>query len=443
MAAAGCTSDPEAASQRESTARPSPSASKKAPTRKPTPRQLSVSDLLTATEATAPYGMGGSPSIIRTGNGTTMVIYEPTWPAQQTTYRIYDRHWKPRTPLLRVPVSLDITRTTANRFVGRASRTRKEGSSELRRWITVDPTGRVHQVSHQPKKDAPAVRPRPGDLHLEGDGYHHFAYRPSTDTVFRKPRFPWERPGSGWYFNDDGMICESGSGPLPSAELHISRDEGRTFTTVPVASAVPADSGPQLQACHLTKDRVIVETGGEYPRWLHTLDRTGRYLISSRPLGGLLDPYEWGPLPDGRLVTGTNRPGIMVATDPTNRLLDHRLTPASMNAMFDIVGDEFLVTGGGFVHVSRDAGHDLEEVRPADALASFRPCSLRATPPWAQRCGREPERPDRRRHRHDQVLPSLAELRPRGLARERRVVPQVHAGTRGGRATVLVGDGAG
>ena len=308
----------------------------------------------TASPATPPYGTNGAPSLIRTGNGTTMVIYEPTWPGQRTTYRLYDRRWRPRTPLLRVPVSLGVQRTTANRFIGRTLLVRKDGR-EVQNWVTVDQAGRLHEVSHQPTQTSRSAPARPGDLHLEGDGYDHFAYRPSTDTVFRKPRLPWEGSGFMWDVNGN-MICAMGSGRPANGVLHISRDEGRTFTDIPTGGILPADSGPRLQACHLTKDRVVVETGGEYPRWLHTLDRTGRYLLSSRPLGDLLDPYDWGYLPDGRLVAGTRLPGIMVATDSTNRLLDHRSTPVPMSAGFDVVGDQFLVVDSGFVHVSNDAG---------------------------------------------------------------------------------------
>lgn len=353
IGASGCTSDPEASTPDKSPRQSADPTVRPTPTSAPTPRPTRGPELLTATEATPPYGRFGAPSIFRTGNGTTMVIYEPTWPGQRTTYRLYDRRWRPRTPLLRLPMSLGIQRTTATDFIGSTSLSLKDGT-ELHNWVTVDSAGRVHEVAHQPRGNSPA-RPRPGDLHLEGDGYHRFAYRPSSDTVFRKPRQPWEGPGFSWYV-DRGMICAMGSGSPTDGVLHISLDEGRTFTDVATAGVLPADSGPRLQACHLTKDRVVVETGGEYPRWLHTLDRTGRYLLSSRPLGDLLDPYDWGQLPDGRLVVGTRLPGVMVATDSTNRLLDRRPTPAPMSAGFDIVDDEFVVLGGGFVHVSKDAG---------------------------------------------------------------------------------------
>jgi hypothetical protein len=354
MAAAGCSSDTDATPGPESTA-PSSTASEKDPAQGTTSRHSSVSDDLTASEATAPYGMIGSPSILRAGNGTTMLVYEPTWPAERTTYRLYDRNWEPRTPLLRVPVSLDVVRTTVNRFVGSAARTRQNGSGSMR-WITIDSGGQIHEVSGQPERGSRAARPRSGDVNLGGDHGGRFAYRPSTDTVFRTPRLPWESSRFVWRLTNDGMLCAVRSGPLTEGVARVSRDEGRTFFEVPIVDVLPVDSGPRLQYCNVTRGGVVIETGGESPRWLHHLDRTGRHLISSQPLGGPLDPYDWGHLPDGRLVTGTNRPGIMVATDPLNRSMDHRLTPAPMQVWLDIVGDEFLVIGGGFVHVSKDAG---------------------------------------------------------------------------------------
>lgn len=319
-------------------------------------------DPYAATEATPPYGMFGRPSVTRARDGTTLLGYEPT-PAGRTTYRLYDRHWRPLTTLLRVPVELRVERGTASGFVGRATRYRPNGSVELRDWVTIDRAGRLHEVSHQPEKGAPPGSLRPGDLHLNGDGLIRFAYRPFTDTVLRKPRLPWDGGGHSWYTDNYGMICAVRSAPLADGILHTSSDEGRTFTDISLAGILPPDSGPRVQACDTTTDRVIVTTGGEYPRWLHTLDRSRRQLLSSRPLGGQLNPYDWGTLGDGRLVTGTNRgPGVMVATDPTNRLLDYRPTPAPMSAWFDILGDQFVVVGrGGFVHVSTDAGLTWEK----------------------------------------------------------------------------------
>ena len=43
----------------------------------------------------------------------------------------------------------------------------------------------------------------------------------------------------------------------------------------------------------------------------------------------------------------------MIATDNTNRLMDHRPAPGGFLSILD---DELVVIGGGEAHVSKDAG---------------------------------------------------------------------------------------
>ena len=212
-------------------------------------------------------------------------------------------------------------------------------------------------MSHEPAKSTPSQPARPGDLHLQGHASGRFAYRPATDTVFRKTRFAWDGPRGTWYVDNSARICALGSRPAADGLLRASTDEGRTFTAVSLAGVLPADAGPRVHACDTTSQRVVVGTGGEEPLAVHTLDRAGTRLLSSQALGGQLDPYNWNTLPDGRLVTGTNRGrGVMVATDPTNQVMAYRPTPAPMVPWFDIVGDEFVLISRGYAHVSRDAG---------------------------------------------------------------------------------------
>jgi hypothetical protein len=75
----------------------------------------------------------------------------------------------------------------------------------------------------------------------------------------------------------------------------------------------------------------------------------------------MLDPYTWGALPDGRLVTGTSRPGLMVATDSTNTLMDYRPGPVPVGWGAQIVGSQLIVARGGSLHVSKDAGLTWQE----------------------------------------------------------------------------------
>jgi hypothetical protein len=368
MWATGCSGEREQSVEPGSaavSAQPSPEATR---TTKAHPADDFI-DPLTAAPATPPYGTGSVASIAHAGDGTNIVVFEPTWPSQRTSYRLYDRNWRPRTPVLRVPVSLEVQRGTARRFVGRASLTRQNGSAVIDEWVTINRQGHLQSVANPPGRAAATQSPRPADLYLQGyTPTRSFAYRPATDTILRVPRPAWltnrwtvyANPGLNFLSNPDGMICALRSGPVSDGALRVSTDEGRTFTDVPVSMVMAAASGPRLQACLTTAERIVVSTGGESPRWLHTLDRTGR-LISSQELGGMLDPYTWGALPDGRLVTGTSRPGLMVATDSTNTLMDYRPGPVPVGWGAQIVGSQLIVARGGSLHVSKDAGLTWQE----------------------------------------------------------------------------------
>jgi hypothetical protein len=328
----------------------------------PSTKPASLRDLLAAIPATPPHGSPGPPSLVRANDGTTIVAFEPGWPRERTTYRIYDRHWRPRTPLLRVDVSLHVSRSTATGFIAHASLSRRDGSSALREWVTIDRNGSIRPVSQHPNRSAAAQPLRPGDLHLESSGRTTLAYRTSNNTVLKANSPPWNTVGHTWYDNDEGHICAVRSAPLAEGTIHVSADEGRTFTDIAIADLVPEGSGPRLQACWASGDRILVETGGENPQWLHTLDKASQNVLSSRQLGDLLDPYTFDTLPDGRLVTGTNRAGLMVATDSTNQIMDYRPGPVSPNTFFQIVDNQLISASRGRVNFSTDAGLTWREV---------------------------------------------------------------------------------
>jgi hypothetical protein len=105
-----------------------------------------------------------------------------------------------------------------------------------------------------------------------------------------------------------------------------------------------------------------VETGGENPRWLHTLDQDDQTILSSLRVGDRLNPYMFDMLPDGRLVAGTNRPGLMVATDSTNQLMGYRPVPVPPSATFQTVDQEVISIAGRWAHVSADAGLTWREL---------------------------------------------------------------------------------
>jgi hypothetical protein len=330
------------------------------PTRQAEP---SNPELPAAMPATPPYAAPGTPSLIRAHDGSTLAVYEPAWPRERTTYRIYDRRWHPLTPLLMVNVSLEVSRSVPAGFIARASLSRRDGSTALREWVTIDRDGNIRTVTQQPDRRAEAQPLRRGDLFLESSGRALLAYRPSQDAVVKARNPSWNGVGYSWYLDpEEGHVCALLSGPLAEGVMHVSVDEARTFTDVTAADVLPATSGPRLQACWATRDRVLVETGGENPRWLHTLDQDDQTILSSLRVGDRLNPYMFDMLPDGRLVAGTNRPGLMVATDSTNQLMGYRPGPVPPSATFQTVDQEVISIAGRWAHVSADAGLTWREL---------------------------------------------------------------------------------
>jgi hypothetical protein len=109
-------------------------------------------------------------------------------------------------------------------------------------------------------------------------------------------------------------------------------------------------------------------TAGEYIQDLYTIDLPGRRLLATVPIRSnpLLNPYNSQVLPDGRRVFGTNRPGLMVATDTLNSRFEFRPGPVGLD-------EDFLTLGGDIVNlrnrpsnseidVSSDGGHTWREV---------------------------------------------------------------------------------
>jgi hypothetical protein len=362
--ATGCTAGQESSEPRRTPTASATSSHSATSEPKAEPTPAGAKDLLTATRMTPPFRTGGVPYAVRAGDGTKIVMWEPT--RASTAYRLYDRSWRPRTPLLSVPVDLHAWRGTTGGFLGQAWAYRRDGSVVIDKWVRINRAGRVSAVAHQPSRSAPAEAPRPGDVLVRGYGFNgtaaSFSYRPGADAILRRTRLPGPAVGAGRDVPEDfrsvngGWICALRPGRLSDGRVHVSTDQGRTFTDLAVAGLIPSWSGPQIEACDSTADRILVTTGADGADWLHTLDRTGEYLISSQPLGTGLNPYAWGMLPDGRLVAGTNRPGLMVATDSTNTLMEYRPGPVPVGWGAQIVGDELLVIRGGTVQVSKDAG---------------------------------------------------------------------------------------
>jgi hypothetical protein len=354
---AACTADPAPKPDAESSngVSTTPSTSPSSSSGESVP-QAPQDDPLASTAAPGLRGFLDSNGLVRAGDGSTLLVFAPEY-ADRAQYRVYDRNWRPRTPLLEVPVRLLMERGLAHGFVGHAERTRRDGTFSYAEWVTIDADGALRAVPHQPARKAPPVRIGPGDVRFQNQHTRSRAYRPSTRTVIVIRAPAWNTRRHSWYTTATGTICAHVDTARLGDVVHTSVDEGRTWLDLDT-DLLPVGSGPRVQSCEAHGSRVIVMTGGESPRWLHTLDRVTGRLLSSHPLGGTLDGYGWQALPDGTLVVGTNRRGLMVATDATNRVFEFRPGPVrAYLADFDLLGHDIVVaTGRRALQISTDEG---------------------------------------------------------------------------------------
>jgi hypothetical protein len=331
---------------------------------------------LVAQEATTdPHGGIGFNGILRARDGSTMVVHGPTWPKERTWFRIYGPDWRPRTPLLETRFSLEMGRGLERGFVGRASLCKRDCSRTVfSQWVTVEPDGTLRPV-RQDGTSRP-VPIRPGDVRFLSPIFNRtLVYRPSERAVLSVPFPRWYHPRqSNWYASDAGAICAHRFAALyvgiggPEARIggsvYSSVDEGRSWRELDTGGVLPAGTGPILQACEARGDRVLVMTGGEFPRWLHTLDRSSGMLLASLRLSHAFDVSSWHVFPDGALVLGAcqhcpgvsaeSRRVIKVATDSTNRAFDSRTAPAPGD--LHVVGGDLIIVARGRAHVSDDRG---------------------------------------------------------------------------------------
>ena len=74
-------------------------------------------------------------------------------------------------------------------------------------------------------------------------------------------------------------------------------------------------------------------------------------------------PYNWQLLPDGKLVIGATGPGLYVATDPGNAVLEFRARPRARYAFPLVLGEDLaLVLGAQRTYSSADEGRTWEQV---------------------------------------------------------------------------------
>ena len=141
-------------------------------------------------------------------------------------------------------------------------------------------------------------------------------------------------------------------------------DSGLTWRET-LTDALPAETGPHVRWCWVSRGRVVVTTSSDLAGWVHTLDRTTGRVLSSHRVGDLLGERSvLKLLPNGILVATTNRRGLLVGEDPTNQSMEFRPGPISDDTMLRIVGDDIVATTSEFgaLHVSEDAGRSWQRI---------------------------------------------------------------------------------
>jgi hypothetical protein len=103
-------------------------------------------DQLRTVEATRVRGELPYQGFLQAGDGSFLVVFQ-RWIADRTQYRVYDRDWHPRTPLLEVDAFLEMDRGLDAGFIGLATRTRPNGTSSFERWVTIGTDGLIEEVA--------------------------------------------------------------------------------------------------------------------------------------------------------------------------------------------------------------------------------------------------------------------------------------------------------
>jgi hypothetical protein len=259
----------------------------------------------------------------------------------KSAFRVYDQHWRPLTPLLRVATSLEMLGRVPEGIIGRAeTAVPPDGARWTHRWVIIDRAGQVRATTGPSRADDPWPL-RGTDVPLPSSRQR--AYRPRANAVFNRLMPTWYRPRAVWYTSSNGSVCTFDRiSPRVGDVLRTSITSGRTWRRVPT-TALSSATGPRLQWCEATPGQVTLTTGdSEYPLWVHTLDRATGRPTASHELGGSLDPYNLAVLHDGTLVAHTNRRGLMVGDSPRNRRMVFRPGPG-VNPTF-VIGRDLIET---------------------------------------------------------------------------------------------------
>jgi len=374
LMASGCTgnaSDDTAANARprvpasSSPSKPTPRGVAEAGAADPGKPRRDVNSALVPTVVQASVRFSPEPGLnfVRSRDGSTLAVLGTGWPRERTWYRIFDRNWRPRTPVLQVKVTLEVLRGLKDSFVGLAYRGRFKGVSAVDQWVTIEPSGMLKPVD----RSKPVSTLRVGDRLVERAGARPVAYRPSTGQVIT-PQLPAATARHSWSVGPNGSGCALPGGSRSAQPAYWSTDEGRSWRRLRLADVLPQDVRGGPIECQVRRGRMTLLTAGEYIQDLYTIDLPGRRLLATVPIRSnpLLNPYNSQVLPDGRRVFGTNRPGLMVATDTLNSRFEFRPGPVGLD-------EDFLTLGGDIVNlrnrpsnseidVSSDGGHTWREV---------------------------------------------------------------------------------
>ena len=297
--------------------------------------------------------------VFRARNGFTLMVIATGWPRDWTRYQVFDRRWRPHTPILQVPVRLEMARGVRAGFLGEAYGSDNPGGTSTRVWVRMGLDGSLHRL---PGLD-PEQNLRRGDL-LFGSSFRRLrAYRPKERRVFI-PRLPVTATGSrrDWQMEQDGAFCHAPGRSRSSRPTTWSLGDGHTGRQVNLARLLPAHAYPRVRHCWARQGRLVVlSDGGEGQRddvlKVHTVDPR-RGTATSYATDRRFNPYNQAVLPDGRMVAGTDRPGLMVATDPTNTGFVRRPGPVAMGEWVTVLGGTLVTNPNyrGTFHVSNDAG---------------------------------------------------------------------------------------
>lgn len=290
----------------------------------------------------------------RAGSGSTLVTFTGAG-ADRTWYRVYDRRWRPTSPLLISPVTLELVRGLRASFLAVADR--QTGGHEVSWWVRVSPDGSlqlVHATSGMtplnPGRARHKTPVRAGDDYFGTAGFGHGKlafFRPTGHRV-HLAALPGQLQTLYWDdVSPSGQACKvtrlHRRGPLML--LTWSADDPGTSQAVKLRSVVPARMPVGIVVCAARRGQVMLFPGNDYNgiyaavTWAHLPQpRVTTYRIDRR-----FDQWREWTLPGGRDLFVTNG-GILIAKNRTNTAFLFRRAPniTNENDAIWVVGTDLL-----------------------------------------------------------------------------------------------------